>query len=124
MKRIVLIALVALAGCTTLHETRQGKVHHVVLCWLKDSGNAAQRQQIIEASRSFSKIPGVLDVRVGEPIPSDRSIVDDSFDVAVPVTFADVRGLETYQNHPLHKKAGAEILMPLARKVVVYDFRE
>ena len=39
MRTIAVIALVVLAGCATFRETRQAKVHHVVLCWLKDSGN-------------------------------------------------------------------------------------
>ncbi|NOR65319.1 MAG: hypothetical protein GQ468_04815, partial [Candidatus Scalindua sp.] len=36
------------------------KVHHVVVCWLNESGNEEARQKIIEASRGFSSIPGVI----------------------------------------------------------------
>ena len=72
MKKTVLITLIALAGCSTFREVHQGKVHHVVLCWLKDAGNATQRRRIVEASKSFREIPGVLDVRVGQAIESDR----------------------------------------------------
>ena len=36
------------------------KVHHVVVCWLNESDNEEARQKIIEASRGFSSIPGVI----------------------------------------------------------------
>jgi len=124
MKKIVLIALIALAGCSTFLEVHGGRVHHVVLCWLKDSGNTAHRRRIIEASRSFKKIPGVLDVRVGEVLESDRKIVDDSFDVAITVSFDDTQSLAEYLAHPIHQKAKDEILLPIIKKIVVYDFRE
>ena len=124
MRKIVLITLIALMGCSTFREVHRDKVHHVVLCWLKDSGNASQRRRIMEASRSFGKIPGVLDVRVGEVLESNRKIVDDSFDVAITLSFADTRSLTEYLAHPVHQKARDEILLPIIKKIVVYDFKE
>ena len=123
MKKIALITLVALAGCAIVREAHQPKVHHVVLCWLKDSGNATQRRQIMEVSQSFSRIPGVLDVRVGEVIESDRKIVDDSFDVAIILSFANAEKLKAYLAHPIHQKAKNEVLLPIIKKIVVYDFK-
>ena len=78
----------------------------------------------MEASRSFGKIPGVLDVRVGEVLESNRKIVDDSFDVAITLSFADTRSLTEYLAHPVHQKARDEILLPIIKKIVVYDFKE
>ena len=124
MKRIAILALVVLTSCSTVQQVDQAKVHHVVLCWLKDFGNKAQRVQIIEASKSFRAIPGVIDVRVGEVIESDRKIVDDSFDVAVTLSFADVDTMNAYLEHPLHGKTKKEVLLPLVKKIVVYDFGE
>lgn len=100
------------------------RVHHVVVCWLMQPGDAAARRRIIEASEAFAEIPGVLAVSAGEPIESDRPIVDDSFDVAITMTFASQAALDAYLVHPDHRRANAEILAPIVEKVVVYDFHE
>lgn len=104
--------------------TDKAKVHHIVLCWLKDPGNADQRQQIIEVSHFFRQIPGVIDVRAGKAVESDRDIVDDSFDVAITVSFANEKDMKAYLAHPIHQKASKETLMPIVKKIVVYDFSE
>jgi hypothetical protein len=99
-------------------------VHHVVVCWLNEHGNKEARQKVIEVSRGFSAIPGVIDVRAGRVIPSEREIVDSSFDVAIYLSFENEQKLFEYLNHPIHKKAVEKMLKPLVRKVVVYDFIE
>jgi hypothetical protein len=99
-------------------------VHHVVICWLNEHGNKEAHQKLIEVSRGFSAIPGVIDVRAGRVIPSEREIVDSSFDVAIYLSFENEQKLFEYLNHPIHKKAVEKMLKPLVRKVVVYDFIE
>ena len=105
-------------------DDREKAIQHVVLCWLKEPGNQLHRNQIIEVSKTFRNIPGVLEVRVGEVIESDRAIVDDSFDVAILVVVPDGKCLQDYLDHPLHQKAKKKVLLPLVKKVVVYDFQE
>ncbi len=100
------------------------RVYHVVICWLKDSGNKEARQKIIEASRGFSSIPGVINVKAGSVIHSEREIVDSSFDVAIYLSFENEQKLNEYLIHPIHKNAVEETLKPLVRKIVVYDFIE
>ena len=99
-------------------------VHHVVVCWLNKHGNKEARQKVIEVSRGFSAIPGVIDVRAGRVVHSEREIVDSSFDVAIYLSFENEQKLFEYLNHPIHKKAVEETLKPLVRKVIVYDFIE
>ena len=114
--------LVCLAGCaSTAPATR---VNHVVLCWLKEPGNVEHRQKILAASYAMKEIPGVLEVRGGMPVPSDRDIVDDSFDVAVTFSFASIEDMHAYLKHPIHQKAAKEILGPLTKRIVIYDFQE
>lgn len=124
MKRLVLVLLVALAGCSTIREAHRPRVHHLVLCWIKDPGNSTQRRQIMDVSRTLGRIPCVLDVRVGEAMASDRPIVDDSFDVAVCLSFADRQSLDKYLAHPIHLRATREVLLPIVSKIVVHDFKE
>ena len=126
--KIILIAILVAccAGCGNNFSgaVDAGRVNHIVLCWLKEPGNIAHRQKIIEATKSFHKIPKVLEVRVGEVVPSDRKIVDDSFDIGISISFSNSEDMNAYLNHPLHTKAAEEVLRPLAKRIVVYDFIE
>ena len=121
----VLLALVlcTTTGCASLRASRGGQVEHVVVVWLKEPGNATQRRQLIERSKTFTQIPGVLRVTAGTVLPTTRPTVDSSFDVAVVFTFASEQALREYEQHPIHKRAVQELLAPLSSKVAIYDFR-
>ena len=122
------IMFLVLGGCQSQHpspssEKPQAAVTHVVLCWLKTPGDAAARQKIIETSKTFESIPGVVSVTCGGALPSTRPIVDSSYDVAILITFTDEAALRAYDGHPTHKKAVNEVLLPLVGKFLVYDFK-
>lgn len=103
------------------HDTT---VVHVVLVWLKEPGNVEHRQRIIEISREFEAIPGVIDLSVGEVVTSDRLIVDDSFDVGLYLTFSSVDAMNTYLANDRHQQALREIFRPLSERYIVYDFQD
>ena len=125
MKNLLVTLLVLTVGCVSDHQSeREQALSHIVLCWLKEPGNAKHRNQIIEVSKSFQKIPGVLEVRAGQVVSSEREIVDDSFDVAILVIVPDQKRLTEYLQHPIHKKAKKDDLIPLVDKIIVYDFKE
>lgn len=100
----------------------EGAVQHVVVCWLKEPGNSAARARLIEACQVFLDIPGVLDVQAGPPLASDRPVVDDSFDVALIITFESEQALRDYLPHPLHRQVVDELVKPLVERFIVYDF--
>ena len=114
---------VILTGCdsTKTKTSDEKQIHHIVLFWLKDSGSPVHRQKIIETSLSLSNIPGVLNVSKGEVIISEREIVDDSFDVAITVTFANTDDMNTYLKHTIHNDV-VEKIMPLVEKIVIFDY--
>ena len=124
MKHLLLLTLLASTGCVGLGSRHDGALQHVVLIWLKDAGNAEQQAKIIEVSKSFRDIPGVLDVQAGKAVASDRDIVDDSFDVGILVVVPDERRLAEYLAHPIHQRAKNDVLLPLVEKILVYDIRE
>jgi hypothetical protein len=107
---------------SSCQSTPPARINHVVVFWLKDHGNAAQRAKIIETSETFRRIPGVLSVSAGPCIPSARPIVDSSFDVAVTLTFASQADLQHYVEHPLHKAAVGGVLKSIVKKTTVFDF--
>ena len=116
------------AGCSlpllAAETTGDATVVHIVLVWLKEPGNPEHRQRIVAATREFEAIPGVIDVSVGEVAPSDRPIVDDSFDVGLYLTFSSVDAMNTYLADDRHQQALREIFRPLSERYIVYDFQD
>ncbi len=98
-------------------------LEHVVIVWLKEPGNLAHREKIITESQILKSIPGVMSLHIGAVVPSERAIVDSSFDVALIVSFTDRAAQQTYITHPTHIKLLEETLKPLVEKIVVYDFQ-
>lgn len=101
----------------------QARLYHVVLCWLKEPGNETHRKQIIEITKTFQKIPGVIEAQAGEVVMSDRDIVDDSYDVGILIVTKNENELQKYLDHPIHQKAKKDVLVPLVDKILVYDFK-
>jgi len=98
-------------------------LEHIVIVWLKEPGNRAARERIIEASEVLTAIPGVVSLKSGSVVTSDRPIVDSSFDVALIITLVDAAALQAYLTHPLHLILVEETLKPLVERIQVYDFR-
>lgn len=130
MKHILILALASFlsASCTTCpfgHKTTGGgRVEHIVLVWLKRPGNAADRVALIDTARKFQAgIKEIQHLNAGPAVPSDREIVDDSFDVGFIMRFGSKADMDAYEKHPVHVSAVKQTLLPLARKVLVYDIR-
>lgn len=118
---ILCVTLSAFASSAT-SKTQENKVVHVVLVWLKQPGNHEHIQQVVEVSNQLKEIPYIQEMRIGKSIPSDRAIVDDSFDVGLYMIFANQEDMQRYLVHPDHKNAVKKVLKPLASKIQVYDF--
>lgn len=130
MRRWILVWVVAVVsgGCVNVQVNEVSaftpEVTHIVVCWLKNPANAADRAQLINESRNLGHIPGVVSVSAGTVLPSDRAAVDSSFDVAIVMKFKDEAALVSYSKNPMHLAAVERTLKPLVAKYVVYDFRE
>ena len=129
MKKLLLttltLALIAvLSGCaSTPKSTQTGKIHHIGFVWLKEPGNAAHQQKLIEAAHSFAReIPEVKFLSVGKTLPKGSPYVDASFDICLSMQFDDQAAMERYNKHPVHQKAAQEVFFPLAQKFLFYDF--
>lgn len=116
--------LLLLCSCQTPFCKPQQGVEHVVLFWLKKPGDALGRAKVIAACKEFkAQIPQLKSLRIGQVLASERPVVDDSFDVAMVMTFASEADMKIYEKHPVHEKAVKELLRPLMSKIVVYDFK-
>lgn len=126
MKHAVSACVLALLlnACSLMEGTppqKPGSVDHVVLFWLNRSGNQQDRKKLHAAEQQLRTIPGVVSIRHGSPLASERPIVDDSFDVAYIITFDSVSSLRAYDIHPTHTQLVSRLVKPLCRKVLVYD---
>jgi hypothetical protein len=116
-----LLTAVFLASCATIAPpAKPGTVDHVVLVWLKRPGNEDDKQTLINKSRELRAIPGIRFLDSGTALPSERPIVDDSFDIAFVIRFDSPAALKAYAVHPVHVKARDELLR-LSRRILVYD---
>ena len=123
--RIILSVAAALlvSACSTCpFAPKAGEIDHIVLAWLKKPGDKADQAKVIAASKELKAgIKEVQSLSVGRALPSDREIVDDSFDVALVMRFKNAADLATYEKHPVHVKAVKEILLPLTQQIRVHD---
>ena len=80
---------------SSLGHSRAGEINHVVLVWLKDPGNESQRQQLIERSKQFTQIPGVLHVYMMRG--AAKAFDQKSYDFTMQRTLAILEGLRGEQ---------------------------
>ncbi len=97
------------------------RVTHVVILWLKRPGNANDRRLLVRASEGFRKLKGVTRVQTGDPLPVRRPGIEQSFDLAVIMTFKNTASLERFEKDRSHQEAVRMVLQPLVRRYIVYN---
>lgn len=95
---------------------------HVVIFWTDPMKAGAADELIAGANQYLKDIPGILHFHVGKMVPSHRSVVDQSYQVALNLTFTDKEAQDTYQDHPKHVEFVEKSFKPNCVRVVIYDF--
>jgi len=95
---------------------------HVVIFWTKPENPKAADELIAGAEKYLKPIPGILFFHVGRMEKSHRPVVDQSYQVALTITFRDKKAQDDYQEHPSHIEFVEKVFKPVREKVVVYDF--
>jgi len=95
---------------------------HVVIFWTDPNKATAADDLIAGAKKYLTGIPGILHFHIGKMVGSHRPVVDQSYQVALNVTFTDKAAQDTYQDHPQHLEFVAKAFKPNCVKVLVYDF--
>jgi hypothetical protein len=102
---------------------KAGKLYHIGVVWLKEPGNAEQRQKLIAAAHAFAKeIAEVEFLSVGQTLPQTSGYTDASFDICFVMRLNDKAAMDRYGAHPVHQKAAHELFLPFAKKILFYDF--
>ena len=99
-----------------------GNFSHIVIFWTDPAKPEAADQVIAGANKYLKSIPGVLQFHVGKMVPSHRPVVDQSYQVALNLVFPNKAAQDAYQVHPQHVAFVEQVLKPVGKKVVVYDF--
>ncbi|MCX7006758.1 MAG: Dabb family protein [Kiritimatiellaeota bacterium] len=95
---------------------------HVVIFWTKPDVPGAVDKLLAGAQKYLSAVPGALSFHVGKMVPSHRPVVEQSYQVALNILFADKAAQDAYQAHPLHLEFVEKAFKPNCAKCVVFDF--
>ena len=95
---------------------------HVVIFWTKPEKPDSTDALLAGAEQYLKPIPGVLSFHIGRMVPSHRPVVEQSYQVALNLVFADQKAQDDYQVHPLHLEFVEKAFKPNCARCVVYDF--
>ncbi len=95
---------------------------HVVIFWTNPANPNSADELLAGCEKYLQPIPGVLHYHAGKMVPSHRSVVDQSYQIALNLVFTDKKSQDDYQIHPLHLEFVEKVFKRVCTKVVVYDF--
>ena len=95
---------------------------HVVIFWTDPAQPKAADELIAGAEQYLRGIPGALHYHIGRMVGSHRPVVEQSYQVALNLVFADKAAQDAYQVHPSHVEFVEKVFKKVCKKVVVYDF--
>lgn len=93
---------------------------HAVYFWLHDQVTEAEKQEFIHLLKNFKKIRTVSKIYVGPPAGTPRTVVDNTYDVALIVQFKDKAGHDYYQKDQIHTDA-IRIFEGWIKDIRIYD---
>ena len=111
-------------GQSLLAQESPQPLHHVVLFDLKESTSAEDKAKIVTAGETLlSKIPGVVDVQLGDKAREDRKVHIKNYDLALYVQFESNADLDVYAPHEKHQEF-IKIVSPMLEEdgIKVIDF--
>jgi len=95
---------------------------HVVIFWTKPEQPNAVAELIAGAENYLRPIPVVRSFHIGRMVPSERPVVDQTYQVALNLGFDTKQHQDDYQVHPLHLDFVEKVFKPCCARAVVYDF--
>ena len=95
---------------------------HVVIFWTDPKNSKAADALMAGAEKYLKPIQGVMSFHVGRMVPSNRPVVETSYQLALNIIFRDKKSQDGYQVHPLHLEFVEKAFKPNCVKCVVYDF--
>ncbi|OEK06264.1 hypothetical protein BFP71_00890 [Roseivirga misakiensis] len=75
---------------------------HTAYFWFKESATTQQIEDFKESAKRLAEIETVKFFHAGEPAPTTREVIENTYDYAVVFHFKDLEAQEFYQKAPLH----------------------
>lgn len=97
---------------------------HVVIFWTKPGVPDAADKLLAGIREYLAPIPGVKVFHAGKMVPSERPVVDQSYQVGLYIQVEDKAAEVAYQKHPLHVAFLDNVFKQNFERVVVYDFAD
>lgn len=95
---------------------------HVVIFWTNPANPNATEELIAGAEKYLRPIPGIRLFHLGKMVTSPRPVVEQTYQVALNLTFDTKAAQDEYQVHPLHLEFVEKVFKPNCAKAVIYDF--
>jgi len=95
---------------------------HVVIFWTNSTVPNADAELLAGIEKYLKPIPGILHFHCGRMAKSHRPVVDQSYQLALTLSFAEKKAQDEYQEHPLHKEFVNTVFKRTCNRVIVYDF--
>ncbi len=95
---------------------------HVVIFWTDPANPKAADEMVAGAEKYLRPIPGVLSFHVGKMATSHRPVVDQTYQVALNLTFPSKQAQDDYQVHPQHLEFVEKVFKVYSKRVLIYDF--
>jgi len=108
---------------TGIHYENGPMFSHVVIFYTDPAQPDAIGQLIDGANEYLRDIPGVHAFHIGRMFPSEREVVDKSYQVALNTQFETKEAQDEYQVHPRHIEFVEKVFKKVCQKVIVYDFK-
>ena len=80
-----------------------GQFVHCVYFWIREDLTEEERETFKQGLTMLANLETVRAGYIGTPPPSERDIVDGSYDYALVLAFDDSAGHDAYQEHPDHE---------------------
>ena len=93
---------------------------HNVYFWLKSPDQSEDATALADGIRTLGTVSTVRDFHLGKPAPTDRSVIDNTYDYHLMLSFDSLEDQNTYQSDPIHLKF-VEDREHLWERVQVYD---
>ena len=95
---------------------------HIVIFWTDPANPNATNELLAGANQLLTNIPGVIQFHAGKMTPSHRPVVEQSYQMALNLIFANKPAEQAYQTHPKHVEFVEKYVRRLVKKIVIYDF--
>ena len=96
---------------------------HVVIFWTTPANPQSADELLAGIEKYLRPVPGALHFHAGKMAGSHRPVVDQTYQVALNISFPDKKTQDDYQTHPSHIEFVNTVFKKTCQRVIVYDFQ-